>query len=113
MRQWSDMTPQRTYRPHYKICLLGLTQNSLKVSHILEDDHQDRTETSAMENLNSLVCSVVSPIGHSVTGCTKQFAALFHCPAALVTCLAVDRHRTAFGLAIEPGSWWPLIRAKY
>lgn len=78
-----------------------------------EDDHQDRTETGAMENLNSLVCSVVTPTGHSVTRCTKQFAALFHRPAVLVTCLAIDKHRTAFGLATEPGSWWQLIRAKY
>jgi len=75
--------------------------------------HQDRTEMGAMENLNSLVCSVVTPTGHSVNSCSKQFAVLFHCPAVLVTCLAIDRHGTAFGLATEPGSWWQLIRAKY
>ena len=103
----SDMTPQRTRRPHYKICLLGLTQNCLNVSHT-HDDHQDGVEPGAMKNLNSLVCNVVTPTGHSVTGCTKQFAALFHCPAVLVTRPAIDRHRTAFCHATEPGSWWRL-----
>jgi len=103
----SDMTPQRTHRPHYKICLRDLNQNSLNVSHT-HDDQQGGTDTGAMENLNSHVCSAVTPTGHSVTGYTKQFAALFHCPAVLVTRSAIDTYRTAFCHATEPGSWWRL-----
>lgn len=76
-------------------------------SHI-HDDHQDGTNAGAMENLNSLVCIVVTPTGLSVTGGTKQFAALFHCSAVLVTRSAIERRRTTFCHANEPGSWWRL-----